>query len=709
MAVLDDLVSQVPDRALRERLQKAVGDLRKRQKFGLVFEEHIPETTAIHGLPIQVGALVQRRQDPDGKIVFKVAHLKDGGKRAVIVAPDGHEETLRSGDLLTVKRFGEPMYAALTPVGAIRHGPEDRPHHAVINGENFHTLQLFAYLYERSVDCIYIDPPYNTGARDWKYNNRFVDANDSWRHSKWLSMVHKRLRLARRLLKPDGVLIVMIDEHEVHHLGVLLERADLFPKPDYLRQMVTIVINPKGTAKTNFSRVEEHALFVMPNIGRNVIADRPVESRARGARDNGSGTASLWDEVALDDGDGADAADEGVEETEEAEALAATVAPEAEVEWRHARRRGAESSYRPQRPNQFYPIYVDEKARRVVRAGPSIPLEAEPNFEKIDGLVPVWPIDKNGDHRCWSFVSGSMQKLIDSGRVRANYSRGNWTLNYAVPRKATRKWKTVWWDSLHDAGTHGTELLRKLLGRPGLFPFPKSVYATRDCLAAVVADRPDALVLDFFAGSGTTLHSVCMLNAADGGRRRCILVTNNEVEEKTARRLMREGLAPGDREFEQHGIFEQVTRPRVAAVVRGVRPDGKPIPKRIAGFPENVEFFRLAYLDPDTIELGEQFEAVAHALWLAAGGIGQLDDIPKRSVDFYIPRNSPFGVLFKASRLRRFLATLAKRPDVTHVWVVTDSEEAYAEACEALPQQVRFTSQLYRDYLRTFRINAEPE
>ena len=81
---------------------------------------------------------------------------------------------------------------------------------------------IFQYLYKKKIDCVYIDPPYNTGARDWKYNNRYVDDNDVWRHSKWLSMMEKRLKLAARLLKPDGVLVVTIDEHEVHHLGMLL-------------------------------------------------------------------------------------------------------------------------------------------------------------------------------------------------------------------------------------------------------------------------------------------------------------------------------------------------------------------------------------------------------------------------------------------------------------------------------------------------------
>ena len=141
----------------------------------------------------------------------------------------------------------------------------------MLNGENFHALQLLRYLYHGQIDCIYIDPPYNTGASDWKYNNRYVDAADRWRHSKWLSFMEKRLVLAKDLLKPDGVLIVTIDEHEIHHLGVLLEQIYI----GYVLHTITVVINPKGTGKLNFSRVGEYAIYCIPDNGENVIRGLP--------------------------------------------------------------------------------------------------------------------------------------------------------------------------------------------------------------------------------------------------------------------------------------------------------------------------------------------------------------------------------------------------------------------------------------------------
>ncbi len=249
MARIESLVGMIQDAALRKEIENAVIDLKHRRRFGLVFEEHIPETTTLLRYPLRIGSLVQRRDDLTSKVLYRVQEIQCG--EATLVANDdpGHVEVCRTDELLAVKRLGDPMYPGLTSLARIDRG-EQRPYHAVINGENYHALQLLGYLFEGQADVIYLDPPFNTGARDWKYNNRYVDDGDQWRHSKWLSFMNRRLRLARRLLKPDGVLIVAIDEHEVLHLGMLLEH--LFP--DYLRYMVTMVTNPKGVYKLNFAR-----------------------------------------------------------------------------------------------------------------------------------------------------------------------------------------------------------------------------------------------------------------------------------------------------------------------------------------------------------------------------------------------------------------------------------------------------------------------
>lgn len=605
-----------------------------------------------------------------------------------------------------MKRFGEPAYPALEPLGSVRRA-EDRPFHTVINGENYHALQLLRYLYRGSIDCIYIDPPYNTGASDWKYNNHYVDGTDRWRHSKWLSFMEKRLLVARELLKPDGVLIVTIDEHEIHHLGVLLEQVF----PGYVNHTISIVINPKGTGKLNFSRIAEYAIFCVPDNGENVIAGLPL---AEAEQLVGKRTTESQDQGDIEGDVADDAARERPTEAVDSRELPFPIEDLSRWESRHARRRGGESSYRHQRPNQFYPIYVSRDAGKVVGVGVAPPLHEGPDFTEVDGAVPVWPIDAEGNERCWRFIPESMQRLIDERRVvlgRPSKDGTSWTINYWTPKVDRKKYKNVWWSTHHDAGTHGTSLLHKFLEQRNAFPFPKSLYSVRDALLAVVRDRPDALILDFFAGSGTTLHATALINEEHGGQRRCILVTNNEVDAKTTTRLVKDGLLPGDEDFERHGIFWQATRPRVEAALTGLTPSGKPIAgKYVGGRPfaeglaENVEFFNLIYLDRDNVRQGAEFAAIEPLLWLHAGGVGERAETDTTS-HFAIAKESNYAVLFDRASYANFLRALKATDGIEHVFLVTDSEDAYRQMRSRLPAGVS-SSMLYRDYITNFRINT---
>jgi adenine-specific DNA-methyltransferase len=307
-----------------------------------------------------------------------------------------------------------------------------------------------------------------------------------------------------------------------------------------------------------------------------------------------------------------------------------------------------------------------------------------------------------------------MNALIDNHRVvlgQHNTATDSWTVNYWVRSTSEQKPKTVWWETRHDAGTHGTTLLNTFLGSRGAFSFPKSVYAVRDTLATVVRDRPNALIVDFFAGSGTTLHATWMLNQEDGGARRCVLVTNNEVADKVANRLMRDKENPhfrGDPEFEANGVFELAARPRLEAALTGLRPDGTAIPGNYVsgrpysgGYDENVEFFRLDYLDPVLVELGRCFEALHPSMWLRAGGVGEresLDTVGR----FAIAPNSPYAVLFDPSGMPGLLDGLAARHDIAYVFIVTDTDHAYADLASALPHGI-IAVQLYRSYLDNVR------
>lgn len=697
MGLIEDLVAKVDDDYLRTEILAAVSSLKQSKRFGLVFEEHIPETSSLLGYPIKPGTLVELRRDPPGTRLFRVRSVTATGRRARVVPEtdlDGDELSVATSDLLAIKPFGDPIYPSLRSVGSVERGG-DKPHHAVIDAENFHALQLLVYLYRGTVDCIYIDPPYNTGARDWKYNNCYVDSNDTWRHSKWLSMMERRLRLARKLLKPNGVLIVTIDENESSHLGMLLEQ--LYPAAR--RQMVSICINPSGVSGQGLSRVDEYAFFCFFGDAEPIPTSDDMLSPIV---ENDGGT----------------------------------------VEWESLLRRG-NAWYRERRRNLCYPVVIDPDAQCIVDVGPPLEGPDEDRPLEQDGFPLAWPVRNDGELGIWRVDGRRLKSLAASGYAYVGSrddNRGTWTIRYlmsgtindieagaievigvgdrgqvlleaSAPRDATAK--TIWHRGRHTAGgSGGTQILNAFLGERNLFPFPKSVYAVRDCLAVAVGDRSDALIVDFFAGSGTTLHATAMLNAADGGIRRSVLVTNNEVDEAQARRLHQRELFRGDANFEANGIFERVTRPRCEAVVTGVRADGTPVPGAdlagrpyAEGFEENVEFFKLGYLDPDDIDLGHQFEAILPSLWLAAGGVGPRE-AARVTAHFSLPKGSTYGVLFRESQFRQFREAIAKRPDVTHVWLVTDSEEAFAEMAAALPSRLHL-SMLYRDYLRNFRINTD--
>jgi len=249
--------------------------LKKTKKFGLVFEEHLPETVRLPHVLVKPGELVALKRE-SGNQLWQVKSLHKNiatCDRAVTGYPATGEanKEFPVSDLVVVRSFGDAIYPALVPVDRVERGGPDKPWHLLINADNFHALQLLLYCYEGKVDVIYIDPPYNTGARDWKYNNDYVDKGDSFRHSKWLSMMKKRLQLAARLLKPDGVLIVTIDENEVHHLAVLLEQI-FRTHSDRWSQFQSIQVVSQGmgfheSKNMRFSAfLEAHSQHVCPMI-----------------------------------------------------------------------------------------------------------------------------------------------------------------------------------------------------------------------------------------------------------------------------------------------------------------------------------------------------------------------------------------------------------------------------------------------------------
>ena len=653
MAKIEDLIKQIPDPKLRAEVAREIAALKSTKKFGLVFEEHIPEQVQLPGLSIRTGSRVVKRGN--GKQVYQVAEIK-GRNARLISEPEGQEDTAKLAELVTVKKFGEPIYPTLTPRERIERAP-NKPWHTIINADNFHALQLLMYCYEGMVDVIYIDPPYNTGARDWKYNNDYVDRNDQFSHSKWLAMIKKRLLLANRLLKQDGVLIVTIDDNEVANLGVLLR--ELFSSSGI--HLVVIEHNKRGRPQVNFAPTHEYAYFIIPS-NRQVIAEQVAERDIR--------SINL--------------------------------------------RRTGNNSGRMNRKTMFYPIYVEPISLKIVKVGevPNDSFHPKQNMILKDGLVEIWPLDKDGTEKCWYYGREGLLELLqsDTGKIQVQRHKGEVRLAFASDNEGKTTYKTVWSDSKFDSSYYGSTLVKNILGSE--FPFPKSLYAVEECLAAVCRHRPNALVMDFFAGSGTTLNATALLNSEDNGQRHCVLVTNNEVNEKVAKELNEQGIYAGQPEFEKYGICESVTWPRSKYVVNGKRDDGIELAgaylnerEMKAGFEENIEYFRLDFLDPQEVAVGEKFEAILPILWLMSGAQGKREN-SKGEKAWFIPKGSPFAVLIEEHAFNQFKQAIAKRNDLTHIFLVTDSLEAYRSMISQLPENIK-TKMLYKSYLDNFRINLE--
>ena len=698
MAALDDLISQIPDESLRERIRAEMKRANRQKKFGLVFEEHLPEATPLYDIPVKRGSVVAKK---DGQVtdIYYVEKIEDGqatcfhkaSKERVVIPLDA---------LVCVAQFGEPIYPYLQPLDTVCNAPDSDLWHTLIEADNYHALQLLEYLYAGKVDCIYIDPPYNTGARDWKYNNDYVDGNDTYRHSKWLSMMEKRLKLAKRLLNPaDSVMIVTIDEKEYLHLGCLLE--EIFPEARI--QMVSSMINPANVARAGeFGRSGEYLFFVMlgeASPQRVRLSREWVSSKGRTHTGN--------------------------------------------IRWDLLKRSGTNAE-RKHSPGGFYPIYINNATGKIEKLGQPLPpgISEAPQME---GCTALLPIRQNGTEGNWQWATDTFMDRMAQGRVRiggnsekgftvyilkdGEYSKimkGEFTIigpgiNHEIIVEdndtdfvmATPG--DIWKIASHDATQYGSRLIGNIfLDRR--FTFPKSLYAVKDCLYFFVNDKPNAIVVDFFAGSGTTLHAVNLLNAEDGGHRRCIMVTNNEVSGDEAKSLSGQGYKPGDEDWNKLGIARYVTWPRTVCSIEGHDVNGKPLkgdyitsseePMHMAdGFRANAAFFKLGFLDKNAVALGRQFKELLPVLWLKAGAHGPcpaLEDAAEVPAMLVLPENH-FAVLTDESQYEAFAAQVNGEDAITTVYIVTDSEPGYREMISGL--HVEDTYQLYRDYLDNFRIN----
>lgn len=464
---------------------------------------------------------------------------------------------------------------------AIETNPE-HPTHILIEGDNYHALSVLSYTHEKAVDVIYIDPPYNTGAKDWKYNNDYVDKEDVYRHSKWISMIHKRLVLAKNTLKENGVLIVTIDDHELFTaLGVLegLNATTL--------GIVTICIKPEGRRQSKyFMEAHEYAIFVTWG-----------NPKMRG----------LSVDFGLD-----------FPETDET----------SKYRWEGLMRR--DSTREDRGSDYWFPFYVSKNG--------SI------SIDKIKGYE-VWPINTKGIERVWLWDKERARENISD--LKATIRQDKVTIYYKRREQGRVKPTSFWYGSKYNANAYGTRVLDKIVPKNN-FDYPKSVYSVLDCIDLFLP--PNGLVLDFFAGSGTTGHATMLLNESDNGNRKFILCTNNENQ-----------------------IAETVTYPRIKNCIKGYK-DGS-IRIRFGG---NLKYYRTDFVPGEPSDENKEL-LTRQSIEMLCLREGTFDFVTETDVwQVYKSQNHYTAILFdqlSIPDLKEYLETLDK-PVSVYVFSLEDDNFA---------------------------------
>lgn len=391
----------------------------------------------------------------------------------------------------------------------------EQPINILIKGDNYHALSVLNYTHQDKVDVIYIDPPYNTGNKSWKYNNCYVEKEDAFRHSKWLSFMSKRLQLAKNLLKSEGIIIVAIDDYEHHTLRLLMD--EMFGEENRLGTVV-VVHNPRGRNDDKyFATMHEYMLIYAKNKDLASVKHFELDEEEIDAY-NKSDEISAYNETSF--------------------------------------MRTGNNSNRKDRPNLFYPIYYNAKKDRLA-------------LEKKTGYIKILPINQNGEEKTWRWGKETfLEKCATELFVREVKGKYRIFKKRRITNIMGTKPKTVWYDPRYDASSYGIILLYDILGKENSFPYPKSINAVYDIL--YLTTNKNAIILDFFAGSGTTGHAVMQLNTRDGGNRKFILSTNDE-----------------------NNICEDICYPRIKKVITGYKNRKG---TKIDGISGNLKYFETAFV-----------------------------------------------------------------------------------------------------------------
>tara|TARA_Y100000310_G_scaffold334442_1_gene414219 strand:+ start:359 stop:2074 length:1716 start_codon:yes stop_codon:yes gene_type:complete len=492
---------------------------------------------------------------------------------------------------------------------------DKKPINILIEGDNYHALSVLNYTHKGKVDVIYIDPPYNTGAQDWKYNNNYVDNNDQWRHSKWLSFMEKRIKLAKNLLKTSGFFVISIDHFELFALGLLCD--EIFNENNRIG-IVAVVHKPEGRNQAKFfGNSHEYLFFYAKNKNKCSFSGAILneETQKRYSKKDEKGKYLLKNFIRLTDG---------------------------------------KYSLRENKPHFFYPVYVSKDFKKF-------------SLEKNKEYFEVLPITKSGQERTWKTTPKTLLKRAKEGEILAiKDEKGRIELFEKL--REDEVLKTHWIDPRYHAYHHGTKIVENILGEKR-FEFPKSINLIYDIIK--ITTKKKAVVLDFFAGSGTTGHAVLELNKEDEGNRKFILCTNNENNN---------GNGNG-------GIMDEVCYPRVKKVIENLEKESKG--KLISNRPSGLKYFKTDFVDAEPTDENKR-KMVDKSTEMLCLKEDCFDEV-KKGTDFKIFKNSQdkhLGIIFDDGGIEPFKKEVKKLNKQLVVYVFSLDESAREEEFEDMTEMV---------------------
>lgn len=454
---------------------------------------------------------------------------------------------------------------------------ETAPNHVIIEGDNLHALTALAYTHEGRVDVIYIDPPYNTGNKDFVYNDSFVDSEDGYRHSKWLSFMHKRLKIAKRLLSDRGVIFISIDDNEQANLKLLCD--EVFGSGNFIMQITwRRTDNQSNIGKV--AKVAEYILLYSKDVKNCVIGRLPLSEKAK-----------------------------------------------SEYQYEDERGRYGRGQLRDAvRGKHNYDIITPNG---FICKGPwFLPKE---EFDKlVEKDLIHWPEKKGGTPRRKIYLSD----MLDKGQIPNNF----WGIEFGTNQR-------------------GSLEVESILGRR-LFDYPKPKSLIQNLIN--LGCSKDSLILDFFAGSGTTLHATMQLNAEDGGHRQCILVTNNE-----------------------NGICENVTYERNRRVIQGyTTPKGV----EVMGLSRNnLRYYRTDFVERETTRTAQrqlmmastELLCIKHNVYDELRTFGHITLRPT-TARYFADGEQQMLIVYRTEAIESLVAEMAQMPESTRILVYVFSTNNYA-------------------------------